>query len=72
MPKRNREQQEKHNEARRKITKAGKKALFGMKYIETKHADLIKEANNLYDFLYEIYPNKHDLNQDGTIHQLYE
>ena len=61
MPKRNREQQEKHNEARRKITKAGRKALFSMKYIETKHADLVKEANNLYDFLYEIYPNKHDL-----------
>ena len=61
MPKRNREQQEKHNEARRKITKAGRKALFCMKYIETKHADLVKEANNLYDFLHEIYPSKHDL-----------
>ena len=61
MPKRTAEQQEKHNEARRKITKAGRKALFSMKYIQAKQPKLAEEANKLYDFLHEVYPNKHDL-----------
>ena len=61
MPKRNREQQEKHNEARRKLSKAGKKAIFSTRYIKAIQPKLIEEANKLYDFLFEVYPGKHDL-----------
>ena len=61
MPRRNKEQQEKHNEARRKLSKAGKKAMFSIQYVKTTQPKLVEEANNLYDFLYELYPGKHDL-----------
>ena len=61
MPKRNKEQQERHNEARRKLKKAGKKAIFCMQYVETKQPRLLEDATKLYDFLIELYPGKHDL-----------
>ena len=61
MPKRNKEQQEKHNEARRKLSKAGKKAIFSIQYVKTMQPKLVEEASKLYDFLYELYPGKHDL-----------
>ena len=61
MPKRNKDQQERHNEARRKLKKAGKKAIFCMQYVQTKQPKLLEDATKLYDYLIELYPGKHDL-----------
>ena len=61
MPKRNRDQQDKHNESRRRITAYGKKAIFSVQYIKTKQPELVEEAGKIYDFLFEFYPRKHDL-----------
>ena len=61
MPRRNKEQQEKHNEARRKLKKAGRKAIFCMVHVKAIQPNLVEEASKLYDFLNELYPKKHDL-----------
>ena len=63
MPKRTRQQQDLHNEARRKLKKDGKKAIFGMKYIELKHPGIHNDAFKLYDLLAALYPGKRDLTQ---------
>ena len=56
MPKRNRDQQEKHNEARRRLTAYGKKAIFSMQYIKTIQPEIVEEAGKIYDFLFAFYP----------------
>ena len=61
MPKRDREQQDKHNAARRKLKQAGRKAIFCMEHIKTTHPNIVKEASKVYDYLQELYPTKHDL-----------
>ena len=61
MPKRDREQQDRHNAARRKLKQAGRKAIFCMEHIKTTHPDIVKEASKVYDYLQELYPTKHDL-----------
>ena len=61
MPQRNRQQQEKHNVARRRLSRVGKKAIFSTQYINAFHPELIEEAGKLYDFLIELHPRKHDL-----------
>ena len=61
MPKRNPEQQVKHNEARRKFVREGKKALFCIKHLQHTHPSLVKEAYKTYDYLYKLYPGKRDL-----------
>ena len=63
MPKRTRQQQDRHNETRRKLKKDGKKAIFGMKYIKLKHPEIHDDAFKLYDFLVTLYPGKRDLTQ---------
>ena len=63
MPKRTRQQQDLHNEARRKLKKDGKKAIFGMKYIELKHPGIHNDVFKLYDLLATLYPGKRDLTQ---------
>ena len=63
MPKRNREQQIKHNEARRSFVKEGKKAIFCIQHIKSKHPDIVKEASEIYDYLIQLYPNKRKLMQ---------
>ena len=61
MPKRTRDQQNKHNEARRNFIKKGKKAIFCVEHIKSIHPNIVKEASEIYDYLYEFYPNKRDL-----------
>ena len=61
MPRRNKEQQVKHNEARREFAKKGKRALFCLDYVKNRNPDLVKKANDMYDYLLERYPNKRDL-----------
>ena len=61
MPKRNPEQQAKHNESRRKFVREGKKALFCIKHLQYTHPSLVKEAYKIYDYLYKLYPGKRDL-----------
>ena len=61
MPPRSRQQQEKHNVARRRLGKAGKKAIFSTHYIKAIQPELVEEAGKIYDFLLELYPRKHDL-----------
>ena len=61
MPKRNRQQQIKHNEARRSFVKEGKKAIFCIQHIKSKHPDIVKEASEIYDYLVQLYPNKRKL-----------
>ena len=61
MPKRNAEQKIKHNEARKNFTKQGKRAIFCLNHIKNSHPDIVKEANDTYDYLFRIYPNKRDM-----------
>ena len=61
MPARSRQQQEKHNSARRRLGKAGKKAIFSTYHVKAIQPELIEEASKIYDFLFELYPRKHDL-----------
>ena len=61
MPKRNREQQNKHNETRRNFVKEGKKAIFCLQHIKSKNPDIAKEACEIYDYLIQLYPNKRKL-----------
>ena len=61
MPKRNPEQQSKHNESRRKFVRESKKALFCIKHLQHTHPSLVKEAYKIYDYLYKLYPGKRDL-----------
>ena len=61
MPKRNREQQDKHNESRRKFIKNGKKAIFCIDHLKVTHPSLVKEVFKIYDYLHELYPNKRNL-----------
>ena len=61
MPKRTRDQQNKHNEARRSFIKKGKKAIFCIEHIKSMHPNIVKEASEIYDYLYEFYPTKRDL-----------
>ena len=61
MPKRTRDQQNKHNEARRSFVKKGKKAIFCLQHIKSINPNIVKEASEIYDYLYEFYPNKRDL-----------
>ena len=61
MPKRNREQQDKHNETRRKFIKNGKKAIFCIDHLKVTHPSLVKEVFKIYDYLHELYPNKRNL-----------
>ena len=61
MPRRNREQQDKHNESRRKFIRDGKKAIFCIKHIEHTHPNLVKETYKIYDYLYKLYPGKRNL-----------
>ena len=61
MPKRNEAQKLKHNESRRRFMKEGKKAIFCINHIYQTHPSLVKEANRIYDYLYETYPGKRDL-----------
>ena len=61
MPKRTRDQQNKHNEARRNMMKKGKKAIFAMEYLKIKYPEIHEDACNIYDFIREMYPNKHDI-----------
>ena len=61
MPKRNKAQQIKHNEARRSFVKEGKKAIFCLLHIKDKYPDIAKEASDIYDYLHQIYPNKRNL-----------
>ena len=61
MPKRNREQKIKHNEARRSFVKQGKKAMFCIEHLKAKHPDIVKEASDIYDYLVYLYPNKRNL-----------
>ena len=61
MPKRTREQQDKHNENRRKVKKEGKKATLCMKYIGIKYPKIYDEVNKLHDIIRALYPGKRDL-----------
>ena len=61
MPKRTRDQQNKHNEARRSFIKKGKKAIFCIEHIKSMHPNIVKEASEIYDYLYGFYPTKRDL-----------
>ena len=61
MPRRNRVQQDKHNESRRQFIKMGKRAIFCIRHIENTHPIIAKEAYKMYDYLSELYPNKRDL-----------
>ena len=61
MPKRNKAQQIKHNEARRSFVKEGKKAIFCLLHIKNKYPDIGKEASDIYDYLYQLYPGKRNL-----------
>ena len=61
MPKRNKAQQIKHNEARRDFVKQGKKAIFCLQHIKNKYPDIVKEASDIYDYLVHLYPNKRNL-----------
>ena len=61
MPRRNRVQQDKHNESRRQFIKMGKRAIFCIRHIENTHPIIAKETYKMYDYLSELYPNKRDL-----------
>ena len=69
MAPRNRQQQERHNIARRRLGKAGKKAIFSTCYVKTIQPELIEEASKIYDFLIELYPRKHDLTKTDIYKQ---
>ena len=68
MPKRNREQQIKRNETRRKLKKLSRKAIFCLEHSRITQPDIFKGASELYEYLNEIYPHKHNL----TKTQLYQ
>ena len=61
MPKRNVEQKIRHNEARKNFTKQRKRAIFCLNHIKNSYPDIVKEANDTYDYLFRIYPNKRDM-----------
>ena len=61
MPRRNRTQQDKHNESRRRFKKMGKRAIFCIQHIENTHPIIVKETYKIYEYLSELYPNKRDL-----------
>ena len=61
MPKRNTEQKIKHNQSRRAFTKEGKRAIFCLNHIKNSHPDIVKEANDTYDYLLGLYPNKRNM-----------
>ena len=61
MPKRNDEQKIRHNQARKNFTKQRKRAIFCLNHIKNSYPDIVKEANDTYDYLFRIYPNKRDM-----------
>ena len=61
MPRRNEEQRIKRNEARRNLKKRSRKAIFCLDHLQITHPDIHKEAIDLYDFINQIYPHKHNL-----------
>ena len=61
MPKRNAEQKLKHNESRRLFMKEGKKAILCINHLYHTHPRLVKDAYEIYDYLYKLYPSKRDL-----------
>ena len=61
MPKRTRQQQDKHNENRRKVKKEGKKSIVCMQYIGIKYPKIYAEACKLHDYISAVYPGKRDL-----------
>ena len=61
MPKRTRQQQDKHNENRRNAKKEGKKAIVCMKYIAIKYPIIHEKVCKLYECINALYPEKRDL-----------
>ena len=61
MPKRTRIQQDQHNQRRRLIKQEGRKAIFCMKYMESKYPKIHEEACKFYTNVNERYPGKRDL-----------
>ena len=70
MPRRNRAQQDKHNESRRQFVRKGKKAIFCLKHLENTHPGIVKESYKMYEYLHGLYPNKRDLTKT-EIYQKY-
>ena len=70
MPKRTRQQQDKHNENRTLIKKEGRKAIMCMKYIKVKYPNIHDEACDFFDLVNKRYPGKRDLTRTYEFSQI--
>ena len=61
MPKRTRQQQDRHNERRRMIKQEGRKSIFCMEYIKRKYPKIHQEVCKIYTYVNHTYPGKRDL-----------
>ena len=70
MPKRTRQQQDKHNENRRLTKKEGRKTIVCMKYIKVKYPNIHDEACDFFDLVNKRYPGKRDLTRTYEFSQI--